>query len=167
MLPGFRIVFAAVVLSFSVLIFGLGAAALLRSAHEEFVGIPSWRAAQQPLMPSVDAGRPSLALLRVEPAKAARVEAVKPDDAKTASVDTQASDKAVIAEKPAIEEISKPRVRRAKRTRSVKTLRHWRAPRTVQQQPATNSSFTGFETTDQTASSGTGRNRRTATNSPF
>ncbi len=167
MLPGFRILFAAVVLSFSILIFGLGAAALLRSAHEEFVGIPSWRAAQQPLMPAVDAGRPSLALLRVEPRRAERVEAAKPDDVKTVSLDTQATDKIVTAEKPVTEKVSKPRVRRAKRTRTVKTLRHWRAPRTIQQTTVTNSAFTSFETTDPTASSGTGRNRRTATNTPF
>ena len=35
MLPGFRFLFAAIVLSMSVLVFGLGAAALLRAAHEE------------------------------------------------------------------------------------------------------------------------------------
>ena len=167
MLPGFRILFAAVVLSFSILIVGLGAAALLRSAHEEFVGIPAWRAAQQPLMPAVDASRPSLALLRVETPKAERVEAAKPDGAKTASIDTQATDKTVTAVKPATEQVSKPRVRRAKRTRSAKTIRHWRAPRTIQQQPVVNSSFPGFETADPVASSGTGRNRRTAANSPF
>jgi len=34
MLPGFRFLFAAIVLSMSVLIFGFGAAALLRTAHE-------------------------------------------------------------------------------------------------------------------------------------
>src|SRR5206468_2200031 len=44
MLPGFRFLFAAIVLSMSVLIFGLGAAALLRSAHEEFASLPSRRA---------------------------------------------------------------------------------------------------------------------------
>ena len=34
MLPGFRFRFAAVFLSMSVLVFGVGAAALLRAAHE-------------------------------------------------------------------------------------------------------------------------------------
>jgi hypothetical protein len=178
MLPGFRILFAAVVLSFSVLIFGLGAAALLRSAHEEFVGIPAWRAAQQPLMPAVDASRPSLALLRVEPPKAERVETAKPDGVKTVSIDTQATDKTVTTEKPAIENVSKPRVRRAKRARNVrlgrnaKTIRHWssRTQQIVQpQQPlaSSNSPFIGFDAADTTASSGAGRNRRTAANSPF
>jgi hypothetical protein len=163
MLPGFRILFAAVVLSFSVLIFGLGAAALLRSAHEEFVGIPAWRAAQQPLMPVADNTRLSLALLRVDPPKAETAKS----DVIPASIDTQATETSVVAEKPAIEKVSKPRVRRAKRTRTVKTLRHWRAPRVALQQPDTTQSFAGFETTDQTALSGTVRNRRTAARSPF
>jgi hypothetical protein len=47
MLPGFRFLFAAIVLSMSLLVFGLGAAALLRSAHEEFASNPSWRAAPE------------------------------------------------------------------------------------------------------------------------
>ena len=44
MLPGFRFLFAAIVLSMSILVFGLGAAALLRAAHEQFASNPSWRA---------------------------------------------------------------------------------------------------------------------------
>ena len=44
MLPGFRFLFAAIILSMSVLVFGLGAAALLRAAHEQFASIPSRRA---------------------------------------------------------------------------------------------------------------------------
>ena len=48
MLPGFRFLFATVVLAVSVLVFGLGAAALLRAAHEEFASLPSWRLAQPP-----------------------------------------------------------------------------------------------------------------------
>ena len=52
MLPGFRFLFAAIVLSMSVLIFGLGAAALLRAAHEEFASIPSRRALPEPYSPS-------------------------------------------------------------------------------------------------------------------
>ena len=41
MLPGFRFLFAAIVLSMSMMVFGLGAAALLRAAHEEFASNPS------------------------------------------------------------------------------------------------------------------------------
>ncbi len=69
MLPGFRFLFTAIVLSMSILIFGLGAAALLRAAHEEVASIPSRRAApetnfaQQPSEPA----RPVLAMLRIEP----------------------------------------------------------------------------------------------------
>ena len=44
MLPGFRFLFSAIILSMSILIFGLGAAALLRAAHEEFASNPTWRA---------------------------------------------------------------------------------------------------------------------------
>ena len=40
MLPGFRFLFTAIVLSMSILMFGLGAAALLRAAHEEFANLP-------------------------------------------------------------------------------------------------------------------------------
>jgi hypothetical protein len=67
MLPGFRFLFAAIMLSMSVLVFGLGAAALLRAAHEEVATNPAWRAtpevtfAQQP-----EATRPVLAMLRVD-----------------------------------------------------------------------------------------------------
>src|SRR5258708_3703353 len=73
MLPGFRFLFAAIMLSMSVLVFGLGAAALLRTAHGEVASIRSWRAApdvtfaQQP-----DATRPVLAMLRVDTPSAER-----------------------------------------------------------------------------------------------
>jgi hypothetical protein len=40
MLPSFRFLFAAIAFSMSVLVFGLGAAALLRTAHEEFSNNP-------------------------------------------------------------------------------------------------------------------------------
>ena len=64
MLPGFRFLFAAIMLLLSVLIFGLGAAALLRAAHEEFASNPSWHAtpettfAQQNEAPRREATRP-------------------------------------------------------------------------------------------------------------
>src|SRR3954469_2519440 len=69
MLPGFRFLFAAIVLSISILIFGLGAAALLRAAHEEFAGIPSRRTLPEPVFAQrSETPAPTLALLRVEPA---------------------------------------------------------------------------------------------------
>ena len=68
MLPGFRFLFAAIVLSMSILVFGLGAAALLRAAHEEFASNPSWHAAPEPMFAQQpEATRPVLAMLRVEP----------------------------------------------------------------------------------------------------
>jgi hypothetical protein len=67
MLPGFRFLFAATVLSISMLIFGLGAAALLRAAHEEFASIPSRRALPEVMFTQQSDDRPALAMLRVEP----------------------------------------------------------------------------------------------------
>jgi cytoskeletal protein RodZ len=66
MLPGFRFLFAAVLLTVSLVVFGLGAAALLRSAHQEFATIPTRRAAPTVFaQPPVEAP-PTLAMLRVE-----------------------------------------------------------------------------------------------------
>jgi hypothetical protein len=67
MLPGFRFLFAAILLSISMLIFGLGAAALLRAAHEEFASIPSRHAPPETMFARHDAGP---ALLRVDAAAA-------------------------------------------------------------------------------------------------
>jgi hypothetical protein len=68
MLPGFRFLFAATMLSMSLLIFGLGAAALLRAAHESFASNSSWRAAPEiAFAQRPDATMPVLAALRVEP----------------------------------------------------------------------------------------------------
>jgi hypothetical protein len=72
MLPGFRFLCAAIVLSMSILIFGLGAAALLRVAHEEFSSTPFWRAAPETQFAQrgeatnqAEATKPVLATLRV------------------------------------------------------------------------------------------------------
>ena len=75
MLPGFRFLFTAILLSMSVLIFGLGAAALLRSAHEEFVNLPTRRATPEPMFARLrDDTAPTLAMLRIDPV------AEKPDN---------------------------------------------------------------------------------------
>ena len=77
MLPGFRFLFAAIMLLLSILIFGLGAAALLRAAHEEFASSPSWHATPEPTIAQQteaprreaarpDATRPVLAMLRMD-----------------------------------------------------------------------------------------------------
>ena len=75
MLPGFRFLFAAIVLSMSILVCGLGAAALLRAAHEEFASNPSWRAAPEAkfAQPS-EATKPVLAMLRADPPEAEQKE---------------------------------------------------------------------------------------------
>src|SRR3954464_5186029 len=68
MLPGFRFLFTAIVLSMSVLIFGLGAAALLRAAHEEFANLPSRRATPEPMFARLnDKQPPTLAPPRIDP----------------------------------------------------------------------------------------------------
>jgi hypothetical protein len=68
MLPGFRFLFTAIVLSMSVLVFGLGAAALLRAAHEEFANLPSRRVSPEPVFArQYNDPPPTLALLRIEP----------------------------------------------------------------------------------------------------
>ena len=69
MLPGFRFLFAAIMLSMSLLIFGLGAAALLRAAHESFASNSSWRGAPEVTFAQRnDAMVSVLATLSVEPA---------------------------------------------------------------------------------------------------
>ncbi len=73
MLPGFRFLFAAILLSVSVLIFGLGAAALLRAAHEQFASVPQRLAPPEPVFARRDEPLPTLALLRVEPEIAEKV----------------------------------------------------------------------------------------------
>jgi hypothetical protein len=78
MLPSFRFLLAAIALSASLLVFGLAAAALLRTAHEEFASNPFWHRAPETKFPqqSEPAG-PVLALLRVDPLPA---EQEAPDD---------------------------------------------------------------------------------------
>ena len=66
MLPGFRVLFALVVLSFAILVFGFGAVALLRTAHDSFAGQPTWRTPTDTLIPPNDR-QTTLALLRVDP----------------------------------------------------------------------------------------------------
>jgi hypothetical protein len=68
MLPGFRFLFAAIMLSMSLLIFGLGAAALFRAAHESFASNSTWHATPDvPFAQRPETTLPVLATLRVEP----------------------------------------------------------------------------------------------------
>ncbi len=67
MLPGIRFLFATVVLSVSVLVFGLGAAALLRAAHDDFTNLPPVQVSREAKVAHErDARQATLALLRVE-----------------------------------------------------------------------------------------------------
>ncbi len=69
MLPGFRFLFAAILLSTSMLVFALGAAALLRTTHEQFANNPSWRTGpqEQVFAQATEPAQPVLAALRLEP----------------------------------------------------------------------------------------------------
>lgn len=67
MLPGIRFVCAAVVLAVSLVIFGMGAAALLRSAHEEFASLPNRRPPPTTVFSRQPETAPTLAMLRLEP----------------------------------------------------------------------------------------------------
>ena len=69
MLPGFRFLFAAILLSASILVFGLGAAALLRASHEQYVSNPAWRNGpqEQVFAQAPEPAQPVLAVLRAEP----------------------------------------------------------------------------------------------------
>jgi hypothetical protein len=69
MLPGFRFLFAAILLSTSILVFGLGAAALLRTTHEQFVSNPAWRNGPQEQLfaQASEPAQPEFTAFRAEP----------------------------------------------------------------------------------------------------
>ena len=68
MLPGFRFLFAAIVLTMSILIFGLGAAALLRASHDQFASLPALRPLPEPVFAQrYEPPAATLAMLRFEP----------------------------------------------------------------------------------------------------
>jgi hypothetical protein len=102
MLPGFRFLFAAIVLSMSILVFGLGAAALLRAAHEEFASTPAWHATPETMFAQqTEATRPVLALLRVDtPAEPKASDNVAAPAARATIASTPAEPEASAALKP-------------------------------------------------------------------
>jgi hypothetical protein len=115
MLPGFRFLLGAIVLSMSVLVFGFGAAALLRTAHEEFASAPAWRPAPETRFAqsqdNTQATQPVLALLRIddapkEAAKEAPHDTLKDADKDAAKVEPQALDD--VAMKAAAEPATAP-----------------------------------------------------------
>jgi hypothetical protein len=102
MLPGFRFLFAAIVLSMSILVFGLGAAALLRTAHEEFASNPTWRAPPETMFAQqAEAAAPVLAMLQIEPQAVAQK---APDDVPAVAA---AAESAAIIQESSIPEAAK------------------------------------------------------------
>ena len=102
MLPGFRFLFAAIVLSMSILVFGLGAAALLRAAHEEFASNPSWRGAPETIFAQqTEPTRPVLAILRVDTPVTEKAPDSAPANAAAAAVtSTPDEPERITAQKP-------------------------------------------------------------------
>jgi hypothetical protein len=84
MLPGFRFLFAAIMLSMSLLVFGLGAAALLRAAHESFASNSSWHAAPEVSFAQRAEPTPMLATLSVDPPVEERIPEQAPPAASSA-----------------------------------------------------------------------------------
>lgn len=94
MLPGLRFFSALIVLAIAIVTFALGAAALLRSTHGEFVGVQtSWTAREPGLTQRWDAVLPTIAVLRVEPVAQAPTTAARPG-ADAASQDAASPDDA-------------------------------------------------------------------------
>jgi hypothetical protein len=95
MLPGFRFLLAAIVFSCSVIVFGLGAAALFRAAHEQFASSSSWRGAPEAdftaFLPQAEAPRPVIAMLRIEPSML-QPESASSEMQPDATADSQVSD---------------------------------------------------------------------------
>jgi len=88
MLPGFRFLLAAIISATSILIFGLGAAALLRAAHEEFASNPTWRAPPETVFAESEPTKPVLAALVVEPQQA---EPKTPETLVSAAIEARAT----------------------------------------------------------------------------
>jgi hypothetical protein len=117
MLPGFRFLFAAIVLSMSILVFGLGAAALLRAAHEEFAANPTWRAAPEPVFAQQsETSKATIAMLRVnpplpEPKPAVTTTAFAPIEPASRALPEAEKATAPVPETAAPTEAAKPEVR--------------------------------------------------------
>jgi hypothetical protein len=109
MLPGFRFLFGAIVLCFSIMVFGLGAAALFRAAHEEFASRPSWRAApgtmlaqqNEPFAQRSDSSQTVLALLEVEPDDKTAASETSHDSAQEPGLQPSASEATAAVPEPA------------------------------------------------------------------
>jgi hypothetical protein len=100
MLPGIRFLLAAILLSISIVVFGLGAAALLRAAHEDFASNPSWRLTPETRL-AQQSDMPTLALLRVDtPAPADVPDSVAPETNATAPAAVSGEQVATVSPAP-------------------------------------------------------------------
>lgn len=112
MLPGFRFLFAAILLSTSILVFGLGAAALLRASHEQYVSNPAWRNGPQEKVfaQASEPAQPVLAALRAEPEVTAEPEPSVRDQVPTIGLPTSEPEQmaAVTSEADAQAQIAAP-----------------------------------------------------------
>lgn len=129
MLPGFRFIFMTLLLGTSVVIFGLGAAALLRATHEEFANMPTLRTLQQQVPPTFAerfpaAAPPTLSLLQVESQADVTPRAIT-KESDTASLKPQAEMPAIQNKQHSAKPIRK-RSSKLKRPRSRSAIAHKR-----------------------------------------
>ncbi len=114
MLPGFRFLFATILLSVSVLVFGLGAAALLRAAHDNFAGLPSAKIMREAAVAHDQENRKAtLAMLRVEMIAEQQENVEKMSTARTADMAPQQSDSVPASQEPVAQEsiaVSQPEI---------------------------------------------------------
>lgn len=107
MLPGIRTLLAAIVLSISILTFGLGAAAVLRAAHEEVASVPTRRVMPEPVFAQqAEPPAATLALLRVAPAEPEKA----PDTALSAAPALEPAPEAVPVPKVEAEKLAAPKL---------------------------------------------------------
>ena len=101
MLPGLRFLFAASLLAASVLVFGMGAIALLRASHQQVANL-STQPVPEPVFAQAPDTIPSLSVLRVEPA-ATRIAPVAADAGRLAALTSALRDAepAPVPEQPA------------------------------------------------------------------
>lgn len=118
MLPGVRFLFATTILAVSVVIFGLGAAAFLRAAHDNLASAATWRPIDEPMARRAEPVPPTLAMLRVDPEPtalsafplAAPLAAAAPDDSNAATTSTATNSLPDAPPSPA-ETVAEPRTR--------------------------------------------------------
>jgi hypothetical protein len=127
MLPGFRFLFAAIVLSMSAMVFGLGAASLFRAAHEKFASMPSRQGPPVTVFAlQNDTAPPALAMLRVEapavekPADNVVQPALATERPATVSTPAEPEISAALkpADSPAPSEIAKPEMAKSEMAKS-------------------------------------------------